>query len=311
MTMWIAGQRVRVAKGEAEEKKKRDELKANPAGQPLKGAMPAGPTHRISSLATSEIELPRAFLGCLVQKMPIPLHWWTNSNLRKANDNPHWLPWRELTLESKKILIIETAKAEKILGDADDEFKNLTPGKWREASINFARALHIVSQEVPADAPTGWSNPAIEYEQHVQFFAQVQDFDDTFQIWFKVEKDLRNRVLKGGAFEENVWENKIGVMEAAHSLLADVIASSRSSSPFSSHSSAPPKKRLSTDDGNESAPKRQQRERSSTPGGSFRPPCCIVCAGPHLPAKHDNAVKTFEDGLQLFSTTDGRDVKTA
>ncbi|KAJ7900127.1 hypothetical protein B0H14DRAFT_2556345 [Mycena olivaceomarginata] len=52
MTMWIAGQRVLVAKGEAEEKKKQDELKANPAGQTLKGAMPAGPTHRISSLAT-------------------------------------------------------------------------------------------------------------------------------------------------------------------------------------------------------------------------------------------------------------------
>jgi hypothetical protein len=28
-----------------------------------------------------------------------------------------------------------------------------------------------------------------------------------------VEKDLRDRVLKGGAVEENVWENKIGVMD--------------------------------------------------------------------------------------------------
>jgi hypothetical protein len=33
--------------------------------------------------------------------------------------------------------------------------------------------------------------------------------------------------------------------------------------------------------------------------------------GPHLPSNHDNTVKTFEDGSQLFSTTDGRDVKTA
>jgi hypothetical protein len=31
-------------------------------------------------------------------------------------------------------------------------FKNLTPGKWHEALINFTRTLHIVSQEVPADA---------------------------------------------------------------------------------------------------------------------------------------------------------------
>ncbi|KAJ7355814.1 hypothetical protein DFH08DRAFT_933612 [Mycena albidolilacea] len=169
MTMWIAGQRVLVAKGEAEEKKKRDESKANPAGQMLKGAMPAGPTHRISSLATSDVELPNAFLGCLVQKMPIPLHWWTNSNLRKVNDNPHWLPWKELTIEGKKLVIIMTDKAEKIVGDADDEFKSLTPGKWREASINFARALRIVSQEVPADAPAGWSNPAIEYEKHIRW----------------------------------------------------------------------------------------------------------------------------------------------
>ncbi|KAJ7851534.1 hypothetical protein B0H14DRAFT_2581396 [Mycena olivaceomarginata] len=48
-------------------------------------------------------------------------------------------------------------------------FKNLTPGKWCEASINFARILHIISQEVPADALPGWSNPAIEYEQHIRF----------------------------------------------------------------------------------------------------------------------------------------------
>ncbi|KAJ7364312.1 hypothetical protein DFH08DRAFT_949916 [Mycena albidolilacea] len=139
----------------------------------------------------------------------------------------------------------------------------------------------------------------------------MQDFDDTFPIWFKVEKDLRDRVLKGGGFEENVWENKIGVMEAAHSLLADVMVSSRSSSPFTTSASGPSKKRLSTDDSNDAASKRQQRDRSSTPGASFRPPCCIVCAGPHLPAKHDNSVKTFEDGSQLFCTTDGRDVKTA
>ncbi|KAJ7327630.1 hypothetical protein DFH08DRAFT_816467 [Mycena albidolilacea] len=216
MTMWVAGQRVLAAKGEAEEKKKRDEIKANPAGQTLKGAVPAGPTHRISSLVTSEIEIPKPFLGCLVQKIPVPLHWWTNSNLRKANNNPHWLPWRELTIEGKKILILETAKGEKILGDVEDEFKNLSPGKWREASVNFARALRIVSQEVPADAPPGWSNTAIKYEQHVRFFAQVDDFDDTFPIWFKVEKDLRDRVLKGGAFVESTWESKIGVMNAAH-----------------------------------------------------------------------------------------------
>jgi hypothetical protein len=89
-----------------------------------------------------------------------------------------------------------------------------------------------VSQEVPADALPGWSNTAIEYERRIRFFTQVSDFDDTFLIWFKVEKDLWDRVLKGGAFEENTWENKINVMNAAHSLLADVLASSRSSSPL-------------------------------------------------------------------------------
>jgi hypothetical protein len=56
MTMWIAGQHVLAVKGEVEEKKKWDEIKANPAGQTLKGAVPTGPTHCISSLATSEIE---------------------------------------------------------------------------------------------------------------------------------------------------------------------------------------------------------------------------------------------------------------
>jgi hypothetical protein len=68
------------------------------------------------------------------------------------------------------------------------------------------------------------------------FFVQVNDFGDTFPIWFKVEKDLQDRVLKGGAFEENTWENKIGIMNAAHSLFADVIASSRLFSPSSTSS---------------------------------------------------------------------------
>jgi hypothetical protein len=166
MTMWIAGQRVLATNGKAEEKKTHNKLKVNPAGQALKGAVPAGPTHHISSLLTSEVELLRAFLGYLVQKMPIPLHWWTNGNLTKANNNPHWLPWRELTIEGKKILIIETGKVKKILGDAEDEFKNLTLGKWCKASINFACTLGIISQEVPTDTLPGWSNPTIKYEQH-------------------------------------------------------------------------------------------------------------------------------------------------
>jgi hypothetical protein len=38
MTMWIAGQHILAVKGEVEEKKKCDEIKANPAGQTLKGA---------------------------------------------------------------------------------------------------------------------------------------------------------------------------------------------------------------------------------------------------------------------------------
>ncbi|KAJ7796363.1 hypothetical protein B0H14DRAFT_2620047 [Mycena olivaceomarginata] len=143
MTMWIAGQHVLATNGKAEEKKKHNKLKVNPAGQALKGAVPAGPTHHILSLLTSEVELLRAFLGYLVQKMPIPLHWWTNGNLTKANNNPHWLPWRELTIEGKKILIIETGKVEGILGDAEDKFKNLTLGKWCKASINFTCTLGI------------------------------------------------------------------------------------------------------------------------------------------------------------------------
>jgi hypothetical protein len=89
-------------------------------------------------------------------------------------------------------------------------------------------------------------------------------------------------VLKGGVFEENGWENKIGVMNTTHILLADVIAS-RSSSPFSTSSVGPSKKRLSTADGNDSAPKCQQHDQLSTPGESFWPPCCIVCMGSHLP----------------------------
>jgi hypothetical protein len=117
MMMWIAGQHILVAKGKAEEKKKHDELKANPAGQRLKGAMPVGPTHCISLLVMSDIELPKVFLGCLVQKMPIPLRWWTNSNLMKVINNLHWLLWRELTIKGKKIMIIETGKAE-IIGNA-------------------------------------------------------------------------------------------------------------------------------------------------------------------------------------------------
>jgi hypothetical protein len=32
--------------------------------------------------------------------------------------------------------------------------------------------------------------------------------------------------------------------------------------------------------------------------------------GPHLLAKHDNSVKMFEDGSQLFCMTDARDIKT-
>jgi hypothetical protein len=126
-----------------------------------------------------------------------------------------------------------------------------------------------------------------------------------------VEKELWDRVLKGGAYKENIWENKIGVMNTAHSLLADVMVPSRSSSPFSTSSSGPLKKHLLTDDSNDYAPKHQQRDCSSMPSTSFWAPCCIICMGPHLLAKHDNAIKTLEDRLQLFCTTKGHYIKTA
>ncbi|KAG6859756.1 hypothetical protein C0993_003507, partial [Termitomyces sp. T159_Od127] len=82
----------------------------------------------------------------------------------------------------------------------DDTHLCLSPLRFLEASNNLLKALKLLAkipdsldhQDSDVFTPT---NHAIEYEKHLNFFKQVEDFENSYALWYRFEREARLDIL--------------------------------------------------------------------------------------------------------------------
>ncbi|KAJ6516106.1 hypothetical protein C8R45DRAFT_231728 [Mycena sanguinolenta] len=343
MQLWVAGERLKTAKAEAAEKAKRDKDRADKdradkdradkdradkeaekvkAARPIDGTMRMTAPHSISSVAAAAPSIPAVFKVSLFHKIFFPLHWWEDETLARAIGFPHSIPTEQITAVQTTVLVapasvrvVNVSKALKELGE--EQAQNLTPGLWRQASVNQLQALKPPCPSiVPGDPNPPGPTYASEYEKHVLFFANLNIFEKMFHVWYPVEFKLRYEVYKDGVFNLMTYETRLSTaVETYEQMRAAGLPFVQR--PLAVPYASPSNKRLAADDGNDAPPK-APRARLPGPGAAardygnerglgagarqgplprgFRAPACIVCTGPHNAYDHPPAQKSFRDG---------------
>ncbi|KAJ6468923.1 hypothetical protein C8R45DRAFT_938105 [Mycena sanguinolenta] len=208
MTLWIAAQRLKIARTDAEKKEQREMERAR-AARPMCGSVTMGPLHRISSTSDALVPIPECYENSLCLKIYFPLHCWIDKQLQAIADQPHSIP--KTDVGETRLTVVDVAKAERTLGT--DDFSALTPGLWRQASVNQLRAFeNICAAPVPGDPNSPVTSYAIEYKKHIQFFAGLHCFEEPemFEAWFRLEAALRAEIFNNGVFDTATWESIYG-----------------------------------------------------------------------------------------------------
>lgn len=170
---YIAEQRLIAAETEADEKAKREqervdkELEKLKASRPVIGNLTFKNPHPIASALNGPVIIPDIFLVTLAHKIRLPLHCWTDNNLRNAVGNPHTIPKEWIRAEQtsalqtpEKVQVVDVTKLTKIMG-AEEVGVTLTPGSWRQASQNLLEAFRKLCPASDPNNPT--ASHATEY----------------------------------------------------------------------------------------------------------------------------------------------------
>ncbi|KAJ7263685.1 hypothetical protein B0H12DRAFT_1069001 [Mycena haematopus] len=337
---YIAGQDLLKAQADLIEKAKRDKERDDKAKsiQPLAGSMHRKNPHAISAALSSPVSIPPIFIISLFHKIRIPLHWWTDSVLRDATENPQFVLKERMRAEQTAapvaadwIQVLDVKGMAKILGD-DEDSNDLTPSTWRQASLNLLKAYQELSPKPDANA-VDTRTYATEFELHIRFFASIRYYDEMFEIWYPVERRLRAEIFNDANFDQAVWDSRVEIAYSSNEIIdARMSSSSRASSmapPSRSSSLAPLSsakasgKRRAENDGNSAPPKSQRiktggRERADSgasradAGASRIPPTgsspltCLCCTGPHGLSSHPADSSTYRDGAAFFTKPEGR-----
>ncbi|KAJ7700733.1 hypothetical protein B0H17DRAFT_1128597 [Mycena rosella] len=101
----------------------------------------------------------------------IPLHWWTDCLLRKANENPHiiekvWSCVEQATsyAAGEKVHVVDITKSAKHF-EGEDKLKALTPSLWRQASTNLLACFKDLCPPIDPNNPDT-HNFASDYALH-------------------------------------------------------------------------------------------------------------------------------------------------
>ncbi|KAJ7194599.1 hypothetical protein GGX14DRAFT_678821 [Mycena pura] len=326
MTLFVAGARIKSAESDAADKAKREQDRAardaekNKAAGPIFGTLLMQNPRLISSAVTATIQIPDLWHVSLLHKIYFPIHWWSDKILRQATDFPHSFPSATISgvqtsafVTPPTVNVLNVARALKELGEED--WRNMTPGLWRQSSINQLESFkRLCPAIVPGDPSSPTHTFASEYAQHVTFFASVDCFEDLemFPVWYPAELKLRYAIFHEGIFDRALYESRYDIAISTYE-------NSRAGGSSSGH------KRAAGDNGNTSSAKQPRgarahdaRDRRSAPPGaregsapSDRPPACLICAGPHNALAHPAAKIAFDDGGPHFSALEGRDLRTA
>lgn len=151
------------------------------------------PTERSFGKAR-DIVIPTIYLLNICNHFLPPLHFFTNHHIDLVNNQVmHTKVICLFCADDKplgKVLLLDIAKMIFVWGNDDTHFC-LSPLCFLEASHNLLEALKLLGKTSTVsgqtNGPTLSTNYVIEYEMHLNFFKQVQDFENLYstlvQIW--------------------------------------------------------------------------------------------------------------------------------
>ncbi|KAJ6468038.1 hypothetical protein DFH09DRAFT_1111722 [Mycena vulgaris] len=347
MTMWVAAEQLKASAAEATEKGKREkerearEVEKAKAFRPIKGTLLIENPHPISSTISGPAHIPAAYHTSLTNKIYFPLHWWSDKTLRHVTKFPHTLPTEPLTAGHMALLsapanrIVHVKKALLELGDED--VKLLTPGVWRQSSLNMLDSFrHLCPAIDPTDPdPNRVKNTfASEYELHVKFFGSLDCFEDgdMLPVWYAVERRLRDAVLAGGLHDARLYESRVdnalsnyeqmrdhglgfALAPLVTSLAAGALKRPASTVPKGGVAKTPrlgrggerPAPATGAGGGAPSGGSSAPRDSSGT---SDRAPSCLICADAHSMSAHPAEKTQFQDRSPLFCSFRNNDLRT-
>ncbi|KAG6876453.1 hypothetical protein C0992_012914, partial [Termitomyces sp. T32_za158] len=155
-----------------------------------------------------ETVIPTIFLLNIRNQLILPLHFFTNNRIKLVHTSPrviHTKFVRPFGIDEQcgeKVQLLDLGKMITLWGN-DDIYECLSPLHFLEASKNLLAALQLLCKAPteftdPLQAPTSNStNYAVEYEKHLSYFKQMNDFKDTFALWYDFKREARMDILLG------------------------------------------------------------------------------------------------------------------
>ncbi|KAJ7431966.1 hypothetical protein B0H11DRAFT_1941109 [Mycena galericulata] len=277
-----------------EKEKDRLEKEAEKArsNKPLLGSLVFTKPHTVTPILKQQVTIPGIYLVSVRLRVHIPLHWWTDKNIRLASSSPHTIAKEYARSEqtatfelSQRVQVMDVAKNAKIFG-GEDERAGLSPVLWLQASGNQLSAYKDVCAAVDPNDPTT-RNFASEYAAHILFFSRLDCFDDRMDVWFPVEQKLRKEIWQEGYYDEDTWMHEMRSVLAAHDAARSHALGYGSVTPAGG---AAPHKRPVGDEGDASVAKRPRLDQGQVDDGAWRrrqpapprgPVECLICLAPN------------------------------
>ncbi|KAG6886511.1 hypothetical protein C0992_003634 [Termitomyces sp. T32_za158] len=257
-----------------------------------------------------DIVIPTIYLLNIRNRYPPPLHFFTNHRIEQIHNAPqtiHTKVMRPFEMDGdlvEKVQLLDLAKMIPLWGN-NDTFECLSPLHFLEASKNLLTCLKLLSRAPTepdgADHPTSNStNHAIEYGKHLEFFKQVEDFEDTYPLWYKFERDARLDIIMGNVvFNWPKYAARVDVILQSQRALMD--------SRRRWHPAPATKLARTTYDGDVGT------ARNPTHSWFFRDsaPACLLCGKTHWFPDHPGNIAMFDDGKPLFTRLAGNQLVIA
>lgn len=111
--------------------------------------------------------------------------------------------------------------------DNDNNYSCLTPLCFLEAFRNLSEALKLLAKvSTSVDAvgpPTALStNHTVEYEKHLDFFRQIEDFKDSYHLWYKFEQKACLKILMANVvFNWSKYASYVNIILQSHHTLLE------------------------------------------------------------------------------------------
>ncbi|KAG6895602.1 hypothetical protein C0992_000433 [Termitomyces sp. T32_za158] len=258
-----------------------------------------------------EVVIPTVYLLNIRNRYPPPLHFFTNARIDQVNNSPQTIHTKVLRPfgagddSVEKVQLLDLAKMILLWGN-DDVHECLTPLRFLEASKNLLSALQLLSRP-PSDLSeepqlsSKSTNHAIEYEKHLNYFQQVEDFENSYSRWYKFEREARLEILMSNVvFNWQKYASRVDVILQSYKVLAD---DRRRMGVF------PPAKvarNVYASDVTSS--------RESARGNQFfrdAAPACLLCGKAHRFPDHPGNIASFDDRRPLFSRLAGNQLVVA